>query len=563
METSEITRLRKLLLNLDDAELLKLKKLLNYPSDLAIELAKVLPEAVLFAAHENERLSTALVPTIENIITRSVAQNPNLLANALYPIIGRSIRKSINEEFKKLLLTFSELIENTFSLQALKWRYQALVTGRKYSEVVISNTIKYKAEHLFLIHRKTGLLLCDVHDEISRTADPDTISGMLKAITDFVHDSFENVGDSNLNLIELEDYQVIIEQGPYAILASLVRGYIIDNYRNLLEETLEKVHQEYNSSLSSFSGDTFMFEPSRELLKKCLVTEKKEAYQKKKNMNIGIAVVIPIIIILLLWGGRAIYFKMEWQKYIRSLETSENILLSQYGKNDGAYYVQGLIMPGTQHPDSLQMAYHFPKKGFSSKWRLYFPGETILVHSFLESNLGKPKGLTMKVGHQKIVLSGWCEKLWFDEFTRLMHDSLPWFTVEDSKLRIVDQNELVEQVDRFNQIHLYFENGNYKLVPTSEAEFEKQINVLARLITQLENIGRGYKLVINGYADRLGDPTFNMLISQKRAESVAKRLIDAGIAGEHIKVVGCGIMTDSTGLKGAQMRRVDFNLTID
>lgn len=549
------------MLNLDQGELDKLKKLLNYPNDLAIEIAKVLPEAVLFSIHESERLSTALIPMVETIITRSVAQNPRLLADALYPVIGRSIRKSINEEFKKLLLTFNELIENTFSSSALKWRYQSVVTGRKYSEIVITNTIKYKAEHVFLIHKETGLLLCEVHDELTASADPDMISGMLKAITDFVHDSFENTANSELNLIEMQEYQVLIEQGPHAIIAALVKGFTLEEYREILLDTLEKIHDQYATSFTSFNGDTFIFDTSRDLLTKCLKTEKKEEFVSKKS-RIGLVVALPILAIVLFFAGRSIYFRFQWNKYVDRLKQSELVLLSQHGKSHGAFYVHGMILPGATHPDSLLNDFDFPKDRFKSSWHFYLPGDQQMVQSFLTENFEIPKEITIEVEKNVVRLKGMATTVWLEKFTDFLNINLSWYTLDRKNLEVISLADLKSRIKTINQTFLYFNLGAVELTDQSKKDLLEMINELKILFIEADLISNKLAIHINGYADRIGDVQYNQILSSNRAGFVKDQLIQNGISEEILEVEGKGILEGPNQLTPDQRRRVNLVLTL-
>ena len=52
----------------------------------------------------------------------------------------------------------------------------------------------YSVEQVFLIHRKSGLLLMHVAAKDSVLKDADMISGMLTAIQDFLSDSFAEGG---------------------------------------------------------------------------------------------------------------------------------------------------------------------------------------------------------------------------------------------------------------------------------------------------------------------------------------------------------------------------------
>src|SRR6478752_8375088 len=82
-----------------------------------------------------------------------------------------------------------------FSWRGLKWRLEAYRSGSSFADVVLKHTVVFRVEHIFLIHRKTGLLLEHVAAQNAAAQDPQMVSGMLTAIQDFVRDSFTQAKD--------------------------------------------------------------------------------------------------------------------------------------------------------------------------------------------------------------------------------------------------------------------------------------------------------------------------------------------------------------------------------
>ena len=58
-----------------------------------------------------------------------------------------------------------------------------------FAEVVLKHTLVYRVEHVFLIHRHTGLLIAHAASQDATSQDPQLVSSMLSAIQDFVRDS--------------------------------------------------------------------------------------------------------------------------------------------------------------------------------------------------------------------------------------------------------------------------------------------------------------------------------------------------------------------------------------
>ncbi|MDH3493966.1 MAG: OmpA family protein, partial [Acidobacteriota bacterium] len=123
------------------------------------QVSDVLPEAVSKSSQKNSQLSEATLPIVEKNIRESVLRNPRILADALFPVIGPAIRKAISAALSSMVQSFNQTLEHSVSPKGLKWRFEAFRTGRSFGEVVMLKTLQYRVEQVFLIHRKTGLLL--------------------------------------------------------------------------------------------------------------------------------------------------------------------------------------------------------------------------------------------------------------------------------------------------------------------------------------------------------------------------------------------------------------------
>ena len=109
---------------------------------------------------------------------------------------------------------------------------------------------------MFLIHRKTGLLLQHVRaGPTARCADAQMVSAMLTAIRDFAQDSFRTAEQDSLDALEVGELSVWIEQGPEAVIAAVIRGNAPKDFRRTLQDAVERVHLQFGEALAAFSGD--------------------------------------------------------------------------------------------------------------------------------------------------------------------------------------------------------------------------------------------------------------------------------------------------------------------
>ncbi len=73
------------------------------------------------------------------------------------------------------------------------------------------------------------------------------------------------------------------------------------------------------------------------------------------------------------------------------------------------------------------------------------------------------------------------------------------------------------------------------------------------------------KVRVAGYTDSLGNPAYNMDLSERRAHSVAERLVQDGIPAANVSYIGYGeanpIATNKTAEGRYQNRRVELEIT--
>jgi OOP family OmpA-OmpF porin len=206
-----------------------------YPED----VSQVLAEAIHLRSNHDKQLTNALLPSVEEALRASVQRNPRVLVDSLYPMMGPANRKAITTALRSMLDSLNHSLGISLSWRGLKWRLEALRTGKQFAEVVLLHTLSYRVEQVFLIHKETGLLLQHVVAESVPGQDGEMISGMLTAIQDFMQDSFGGSEGGSLDTVEYGDRTLWIEQGPQAILAGVVRGNAPRELKTVFQEALE------------------------------------------------------------------------------------------------------------------------------------------------------------------------------------------------------------------------------------------------------------------------------------------------------------------------------------
>jgi len=142
---------------------------------------------------------------------------------------------------------------------------------RAFRPVIEFRNPSYQVEVVYLIHGESGLLLCHASLPDFRVAFPDLISGMLIAIKNFVHVSW-NTGSDRLERLAVGDLAVHLTYGPIAVLACVVRGQLPPELEAVFQETLTRIHLDYSTQLTEFGlrGDDAAFQDILPVLETCL-----------------------------------------------------------------------------------------------------------------------------------------------------------------------------------------------------------------------------------------------------------------------------------------------------
>lgn len=301
----ELERLRALLVGAERARLAALEgRRLE-----AREVAALLPRAVHQSAKSGDELGRSLSPLMETALQDSVRRNPKALADAIFPILGPAIRKSIAVSLAAMLEGLNRTLEHSVSPRSWAWRFEAWRTHKSFAEIVLLRTLTFRVEQVFLIHAESGLVLQHLVAPSVRVADPDLVAGMLTAIGDFTARSFAGGDDAGEPPQHIEFGQSVIEvrRGPHAVLAAVVRGFAPAEWRAELQRRLELIQRHHASELSHFRGDVEVFEAARGLLEPLLV----ERATPRRSSWIAWLALALVMVVAMGWATRSTLLWLE------------------------------------------------------------------------------------------------------------------------------------------------------------------------------------------------------------------------------------------------------------
>ena len=214
-----------------------------------IDVADILPEAIHQSHKKDSELVESLTEPVGECLQRAFRDDPQTYGDALYPVMGPAIRKSIMHALRTFTQQINEAVEHSISPKGLRWRWQASRAGVPFGEYLLQKTLQFRVEQAYLISRENGLLVGHVHHERSKIKDSDAVSAMFTAIQDFVKESFSPDRTGRLESADMGDFTLWAVHGPHAVLVCVIRGVPPNCLRAEWSAFLERLHCGYGEAI--------------------------------------------------------------------------------------------------------------------------------------------------------------------------------------------------------------------------------------------------------------------------------------------------------------------------
>lgn len=531
--------LRELLLGEEQKQILALQKRLDDPAQRSLETSAVVAEAIRLRREEGGEgaLQEALAPSVEDALKESVRKDSSVLAEVLFPVMGPAIRRSVTESIRAMLESFNKALESSLSLQGIKWRIEALRTGRSYAEVALLRSLIYRVEQVFVIHKKTSLLLLHAVGSEVAAQDADMVSGMLSAIQDFVRDSFRSAQGEALDSIEVGEHHVWIEQGPHATLAAVIRGEAPQAYRLGLREKLEGFHHRFGAALGGFEGDAAPFEPFRPDLADCLVTHYRQEAKRKPRPYF-------VVLMSLLLGALAVWLLLgyvrfqKWRAFVEVLGQQPGIIVTSFEKRDGKFHIHGLRDPLSWNPRVLAHSAGLDLKDAEFQWQPFYSLDDATVLRRARRILTPPPTAIMAVERGELRVAGESTPEWAAQL-RARAALVPGITsVNDRNLNNPDV--FLRRKAAVEAAIILFDIKSWELRPGQQRHLAQLLDPLRGLIQAAKATNSELQIVLVGHSDSTGAEMTNTPLSEARARKVMQELVDAGIEASYLRARGAG-----------------------
>ena len=207
-------------------------------------------------------------PAVTETIKIQIKESQHEVIEALYPIMGKLIKKYVVHELEVLSEKIDQQLDKLFTWQGWIQRLQYWWSGASYGKHLMAEAMKPHIEEVFIIEQYSSMLIgCFSRGNI---ADCDMVAGMLTAIKSFVKEAFARQAEE-LELIDYETYKIMIKNFKSYYVAVTVSGVVTKQFLSQLEddiyECMEKglqkniIQKAQNDQVSALLKDYFGDKP--------------------------------------------------------------------------------------------------------------------------------------------------------------------------------------------------------------------------------------------------------------------------------------------------------------
>jgi outer membrane protein OmpA-like peptidoglycan-associated protein len=499
-----------------------------------------------------------LAPLMGAAIREQVRLQKDAMVDALYPIIGSTIAKYMAEALRDLVDNVNRRIEQTLSFQGYMRRIKAKATGISEAELILKESLPFSVSAVFLIHKASGILIAQAHDEQGSKMDATLVSGMLTAIRSFVNDWIARAGEmSELDSIEYGRSQILLEAAGHCYLAVVVDGEPSDDFVVRTRQTLSDIVAEWDKEIATFAGDQTSIPPKLVERLRLLIMPGVAATGSNQARKLRVT---PLIVILTLLAG----IPLAWHFYQNNQNQRMQERISaaigsslEFEKSPIQVIADGdeVELVGTLPNKLLLQRTLETAKRVSPESRVQ---SSILVaappvhEAITKADIDRVaaafnalSGVNISASYRNglIVVTGYLSDSSLAHDIRRSFERLPGV----SSLTF-SANSILPSIQQI----IYFEDSGFEIVETEHAKLDSIKLTLQRF--------NDMRIRIVGHSDIRGSNESKLIISRRRAEAVKEFLVAWGIAAQRLVTEGSGAPVPRYDPEIAENRCVRFEI---
>jgi outer membrane protein OmpA-like peptidoglycan-associated protein len=178
------------------------------------------------------------------------------MIDSLYPIMGGMISKYVTSAIKELMETINRKIDEGLSLERIKRKIKSKVTGVSETELLLEESSEARISSLFVIHKKSSLLISEARLKENEINDPHMIASMASAIKDFINDWIQSGKDHDeIQLLSYGNATLYIESAGSVYLIAFMDAEPDQEQRMEINQFFASLVKKYMDFFHNFDGD--------------------------------------------------------------------------------------------------------------------------------------------------------------------------------------------------------------------------------------------------------------------------------------------------------------------
>lgn len=558
---SDLDQLKELLFGAEKQALDSIAERVERREIRTADVADILPEAIYQSHRQNGELVESLTDPVGECLQQAFQDDPQTYGDALYPVMGPAIRKSIMHALRNFGQQINTAVEYSISPRGLKWRWQASRAGVPFGEYLLQKTLQYRVEQAYLISRENGLLIGHVHHDTAKIKDSDAVSAMFTAIQDFVKESFSPDRTGRLESADMGEFTLWAVHGPHALLVCVIRGVPPKSLRGDLSAILERLHFRYGDAIRDYKGDTSTVVGAEDDLERCL---RFEAHQESDSKKGGPAVwLIGLALLALaavaLFGYRSWLAGQQLERLSTALEATPGIHVTNIIRDDGVLVLRGLRDPLAPVVEDVALQAGIEAGSISAVMRPFQSLEPALIEARARQLFAAASTVDFKVVGDVLVVTGEADSIWQRELQARY--------VQLAGIRELDTSGVSNSAaDLLHQRVSDLDNKTFHFVDGVEFA-DGQLDALQHHAVELRELSgtaqaNGFTLVmtVSGATDAVGTSELNSQLARQRAAALTAVLGGAGLQAEEGEPSVPVATDDAAPDVGSRLARISLRL---
>jgi OOP family OmpA-OmpF porin len=556
----DLDKLKDLLFGAEKEVLHSIAERVEQPEIRTDDVAAVLPDAIRQSHTKDRELLESLTDPVGECLQQAFRDDPETYGDALYPVMGPAIRKSIAHTLRSFSEQLNRVAEQSFTPKGLKWRFQASRAGIPFSDFVVQKSLLYRVEQAYLISRENGLLVDHVHHLSSKIKDSDAVSAMFTAIQDFVKESFSPDRTGRLETADMGEFTLWAVHGPHALLVCVIRGVPPGSLRGELSAILERIHFRYGEAIRNYSGDTSTMPDVDRDLRKCLEFQAAQDGKDTKR-SIGWPTWLLALALIVLIG----YFSVSnWlaarqlAELTAALKGTPGLFVASTHKDGDQFVVDGMRDPLATPVADVASRFSIADDQIIENMTPFQSLEPEIVQKRVENALAGMESVQFTLSGANLFLNGEAPWGWLSASRPQLLAIAGVNTVDASAVVNPELGQLAAEINALSGARFLF-SGGATFASTQEDLLRTFAETLSQLQARAARANYTVKVSLTGSTDAIGEALANVDVGRRRIAAASAVLSEFDISTDEEALTGVSDSATGSG-PALELRNVAIDL---